>query len=54
MARLHEALRNEPYETLDARARDCLGGTNLNPQNETPLTQEEKKLLRTFPEEYRI
>ena len=54
MARLQQALPNEPYETLDARARDCLGGTNLNWQNEQPLTTVEKKLLRTFREEYRI
>jgi hypothetical protein len=54
MARLQKALPNEPNETLDARARDCLGGTNLNWQNEQPLTKEEKKLLRAFREEYRI
>ena len=54
MARLQKALPNEPYETLDARARDCLGGTNLNWQNEKPLSMVEKKLLRTFREEYRI
>jgi hypothetical protein len=54
MARLQQALPNEPYETLDARARDCLGGTNLNRQNEQPLTKEEKKLLRAFREDYRV
>jgi hypothetical protein len=54
MARLQQALPNEPYKTLDARARDCLGGTNLNRQNEQPLTEEDKELLRAFREEYRI
>ncbi len=54
MAPLQEVLPNEPYETLDATAKDCLGGTNLNLQNEQPLTKEEEKLLRAFREEYRV
>ena len=54
MARLQKALPREPYETLDARAKDCLGGTNLNWQNEKLLTKEDKKLLRAFRDEYRV
>jgi hypothetical protein len=48
MARLQKALPNEPYEALDERARDCLGGMNLNRQNERPLTMAEKEMLRAF------
>jgi hypothetical protein len=48
MARLREALPNEPYEALDDRARDCLGGMNTNAQNEKPLTTAEKAMLRAF------
>jgi t-SNARE complex subunit (syntaxin) len=54
MARLQRALPNERYETLDAKARDCLGGTNQNWQIEQPLTKAEAKMLRVFREEYRI
>jgi hypothetical protein len=54
MARLQKTLPNEPYETLDERARDCLGGTNLNRQNEKPLTKVEAKMLQAFREQYRI
>jgi hypothetical protein len=56
MATLQEALPNEPYASLDEKARDCLGGTNLDWQNEKPLTWEEVKLLEEFRaavEEYR-
>jgi hypothetical protein len=48
MVRLQEALPNEPYANLDAKAKDCLGGTNLDWQNEKPLTWEEAKLLEEF------
>ena len=48
MARLQEALPDEPYASLDAKARDCLGGTNLDWQNEKPLNREERKLLEEF------
>ena len=48
MAKLQEALPNEPYEVLDAKAKDCLGGTNREWQNEKPLTTEEAKLLEEF------
>jgi hypothetical protein len=51
MARLQEAFPNESFANLDAQARDCLGGTNRNWQNETPLTSEEEELLAQFRRE---
>jgi hypothetical protein len=54
MARLEKALPYETYETLDEKARDCLGGTNLNWQDEQPLTKAEAKLLQAFREKYQI
>jgi hypothetical protein len=54
MARLQKAMPNEPYENLEERARDCLGGTNVNWQKEMPLSNREKKLLAEFRERRRI
>lgn len=54
IARLREALPNEPYEALDDRARDCLGGMNRNRQNEKPLTVAEKTMLNAFRGEHRL
>jgi hypothetical protein len=54
MARLQKEFRNEAFETLDEKARDCLGGTNLNWQDEKPLTTAEKEMLRAFRMEHRL
>jgi hypothetical protein len=54
MERLQRALPNEPYENLGERARDCLGGLNVNRQKETPLTKHEMNLLAEFREKHRI
>lgn len=54
MERLQKALPNEPYENLDDRARDCLGGLNLNWESEKPLTRLEKKMLAEFRERHQL
>jgi hypothetical protein len=48
MARLQKEFPNEPLETLGEKARDCLGGTNLNWRYEKPLTTAAKEMLSAF------